>query len=143
MNQKELSSLSALVERRMALRAMLKEWESGEASAPTAEQRRAIRQLIEERAEDYLRLDEAVRRLSDQLDKLEARMSEAHADEASTARVRKLQRDLRVVGEDVRRMSGSFLSAGPAEVYTASLVDPYMDDSAPVAQRVRVPEGDL
>lgn len=144
MNQSQLKTLSALVERRRSLREMLKEWERSEDPVTvTAEQRLAIRQLIEERADDLLKLEEAVRRLSDQLDKVEAKMALAQADEASTARVRRLQRDMRVVGEDIRRLRGAFPSLYPAEAVTASLVDPFMEDTAPVAQRVRVPEGDL
>jgi chromosome segregation ATPase len=144
MNQKQLSTLSALVDRRRSLREMLKEWERCEGDVSvTYEQRQAIRQLIEERADDLLRLEEAVRHLSDQLDKVEARLGAAEADEASTARVRRLQRDMRVVGEDIRRLRGAFPSLYPGETVTASLVDPYIEDSAPVAQRVLVPEGDL
>lgn len=144
MNQKELNQVSALVERRMALRDLLRAWESGtEASLPPTEQRRAIRQMVEERAEDYLRLEEAFRRLSDQLDRLELRLDEAREDEVSTARVRRLQRDLRVVGDDIRRLRDAVHPVTPGEAHSALLVDPYMEDSAPLAQRVRTPEGDL
>jgi len=144
MNQTELNQLSALVERRLALRALLQSWErEAKPSAPTPEQRQALRQLLEERAEDQLRLEELFRRLTDQLDRLEGRLEAAQSDEVSTARVRRLQRDLRVLGEDMERHRGRFQPASPGEAHAAALVDPYMEDTAPMAQRVHVPEGDL
>jgi hypothetical protein len=144
MNQTELNELSALVERRMTVRALLKEWESGAVDRPLSPpQREAVGQLLRERAEDCLRLESVLNRLAEQIDKLEARLDRAPLDEASAARVVRLQRQMKEVGESVRCLRTTIGPGSLGEAHTAALLDPYVDDSAPLAGRVRVPEGDL
>lgn len=144
MNQNELSELSALVERRMTVRALLKQWEGGAADKPlTPSQREAVGQLLRERTEDCLRLEGVLSRLAEQIDKLETRLSRTPQDEVAQTRVERLQREMKEVGESLRTLRHTFGPMSLGEAHTAVLVDPYMDDTAPLAQRVRVPEGDL
>lgn len=143
MNQKELSELSAVVERRQSVRRLLQEWEEGSDAPATPEQRQAIRQLVQEKAEDYARLEEALRRLSEQLERMEERLSAGDGGEATVARVRRLQQHLQDVGESMERLRATIQPMALGELHTAALMDPYAEESAPAGRRVRVPEGDL
>ncbi len=141
MNQKDLKALSALVDRRRTIMALLEEEAAGDGAGLTPEQRRALRQLIEEKSEEFFRLEEAVRRLEDRLDRIESSLGPCEPGTAE--RVRRLQSEMREVGETVRRLRARFHPLTLGEAHAAALVDPYTDDSAPMAHRVGVPEGDL
>jgi uncharacterized membrane protein YccC len=108
MNQEELKALSDSVNRRMVVRRLLKEWEEGSDAPATPEQRQAIRQLLQEKAEDYARLEEALRRLSEQLD----RMGDRPADLPALSRPTRLRLPL----------------AAPLHWYADTLLDPYKLD---------------
>lgn len=123
MNKADLHAMSALVERREMLRPLLRE-----PSVLTHEQRGALGALLDERITEFERLEEALGEQTEILRRIEAGLN-------------RLSREPRPAPRPVQERRRTHpLTLGEAH---PSVADPYTDDSAPMAHRVGVPEGDL
>ncbi len=123
MRLSELSALSAAVDRRRELHALLAQ----RPAVLSPEQAEALAAILAERAEEWARVAET---LAD----LRYRVA---AVEAALARLSRTPRP-----PTMRVMSARTHPLTLGEAHPA-VADPYTDDSAPMAHRVGVPEGDL
>jgi len=124
MRLSELSALSAAVDRRRELHALLAQ----RPAVLSPEQAEALAAILAERAEEWARVAE-------DLADLRYRVA---AVEAALARLSREPRPAPRTAQERRRTHP--LTLGEAH---PAVADPYTDDSAPMAQRVGVPEGDL
>jgi hypothetical protein len=124
MNKADLHAMSALVERREKLRPLLRE-----PSVLTHEQRGALGALLDERIAEFERLEEALGEQTEILRRIEAGLNRLSREPRPAPRP----------AQDRRRRTHP-LTLGEAHPVVA---DPYTDDSAQMAHRVGVPEGDL